>query len=133
MADRIAGLSQMVKDLVSGLELDFRRRQWLPFSTNAKVKECIVWRGPCFVKTITGYNAGAQTWYGQAFNSPFAVIEGANTVLPPLIMAAGQKDFFDADGMFFDKGLYLCGSSTDVAKTIITTNDLFFYGLYRPA
>lgn len=132
MADRISGLDQMVKDLVQGLELDFRRRQWMPFDF-VKVKECVVWRGPVWVKSITGYNSGASTWYGQAHNSNCPVIEGSNTRLPPLIMAAGQKDFFDADGMYFDRGLYLCGSSTDVAKTLITTNDLFFYGLYRPA
>lgn len=128
-------LSQGLKDLVTSFEL-FRRSQiWTPYNSGDKCKDMLLYRGPCWVRSITVYNASATTSeFLQVFNTVSAPPDGYKTLLPPLALPPGATEFYDmgSEGLYLSTGLYVCGSTTDIAKTLIGSNDFFFFALLRP-
>ena len=72
--------------------------------------------------TVTAYNSTSGTLYLQAHDAASAPADGAAPKLVVPIFATTSGGFGFADGTIFRNGIYLCWSSTDVTKTIVTAN-----------
>lgn len=128
-------LSGSVRDLLQALDLDRKRYVWMGISSGALVNQFQFWRGPCFLGAVIAYNQSAATGYLQAHNFTCAPPDTSPCTLPPLQVPQQTTQAFDFGevGAFFSSGLYICASSTDVKKTLILTNDYFFFAQIRPA
>lgn len=133
-ADQNGALSDLVKQLSLALELDRRRVLWVPCSSRRLTKDLLVCPGPAVLQSIVAYNAGAANFL-QCHDTPSAVNDGPSCFLPPMLMPTQSTEWFDfgPQGAKFSQGIYVCASSTDVAKTLIVGNDVFIYALYRLA
>jgi len=134
-AQATSKMTENLRDLLTSFEL-FRRSQiWSPINSADKVKDLVAYKGACYVRSITAYNGGLSTWYLQTHNMFNPAPDGYKTFLPPMPIAPGIPQFYDmgSEGALFSNGLYVCGSTTDVTKTLILTNDIFFFVLLRPA
>jgi hypothetical protein len=134
--DSMGALSSSVQNLLTALSLDAVSKRWIPCSSHAPVKQIHVLRRPVFFRLALAYNTNTGTTdYLQVYNRAFEPIEGAPVDVPPVQIGPLQTDSIDMGetGVLFDQGLYICGSSTDLTKTKILTNDLVFFALYRPA
>lgn len=130
----LAKISGSIRDLLTALEADRQRRKFEPWCSNAAFNEHQVSKRPIFVKGFTVYNASAaNTWYVQIHNACCPPANNQTTRIPPLPVAPNTTEYFDGgdDGVFFENGVYVCGSSTDILKTLISSNDIFVFGLIR--
>jgi len=127
-------VNQSVQDLLDALKADWARKLWIPYSSGALVKDAQIATRPVVVRMLAVYNANAgSVWYAQAHNAGLNPGVGQIAILPPMPVLQNTLAAFDLpkEGVVFSNGLYVCGSSTDVGKTLITTTDLFIYALYR--
>jgi len=130
-------LTGAVNDLLVTIQRDAARRRWQPFCGRGKQVEFFIHKRAAILRWITAYNAsGANTYFVQVHDfAPTPPIEGTNAEITPLPLAAQTTNSLDCgeEGCPFDRGIYVCASTTDTYKTIATSNDLFIYALWRPA
>jgi hypothetical protein len=132
--DIAAKVNQSVQDMLDALRLDWSRKLWIPYSSGCCVSDARIASRPVIVRSLSVYNQNqANSWFVQAHNEANKPADGKIPVIPPLPLASNSVDAFELpeDGILFSQGLYICGSSTDIQKTLITTADLFIYALYR--
>jgi hypothetical protein len=76
---------------------------------------------------LTGHNSSASTQFVQIHNSPTVP---ADTAVPTIVISvpAGSSfalEYDNADARYFDRGIYVCNSSTGPTKTIGAANCWF--------
>jgi|SRR5580765_1665150 len=125
--------SKLATDAMNGflaaLEVQRKKDEIFPIDSGGLAKELMVFNRPAKLLTLVVYNAGAATSYLQIHDRHAPAAEGER---PRLIIPVAPDSTESLDlpqkGIRFGNGIYICLSSTNVTKTLLTTNDCTFYG-----
>lgn len=103
-------------------------------ATTAAVTEydlqAVIGRAKLF--TVSAYNGEADVLYLQAHDAASAPANGAVAKLCVPVYAGASGGFNFSDGAVFTRGIYLCWSTSDTTKTLLTgTTNALIDASYR--
>ena len=117
-------VTEAIRAFLDAFDARAREKQWHPIDSNGPAVELLVSPVSAKLHTAIVYNASATRRYVQVHNRHCIAPEKETPklILPLESDSLQAFDFGDA-GVACGNGIYLCGSSTNTTKTIITTKN----------
>src|SRR6185436_7047253 len=121
-------VTEAIRAFLDAFDARAKRNAWQPLDSNGPAVDLLVSPIPARLHTAIFYNSSSSRRYVQVHNRHCIAPEKET---PKLILpidgdSVQAFDFGDA-GAACGNGIYLCGSSTNTTKTIITSNEIAFH------